>query len=187
MAFTSQAPAGTDRPLARAFVAGEPDSMRAIFTRYAGPIHTVAFSRLGNHQLAEEAVQETLLKAWRARATFDPERELSPWLYQIARRVATDIYRRERRHRHHAVVAESISATGVATFSGTWEAWQVREALGGLPPEERDLIRLTHYVGLTQSQIAERLELPIGTVKTRVYRAHRRLAAQLDHLRETTP
>ena len=82
---------------------------------------------------------------------------------------------------------ESIAATAVATLSGTWEAWQVREALSGLPPKERDLIRLTHYVGLTHSQIAERLELPIGTVKTRIHRAHRRLAERLDHLRETTP
>jgi DNA-directed RNA polymerase specialized sigma24 family protein len=90
LALTSQAPAGTDRQLARAFVAGDPDSMRAVVNRHAGPIHTVAFSRLGHHQLAEEAVQETLLKAWRARAAFDPQRELSRWLYQIVRSLSRE-------------------------------------------------------------------------------------------------
>jgi RNA polymerase sigma-70 factor (ECF subfamily) len=183
MASAARAPALPERQLAVAFVGGDPDSVRAIFARYAGPIYTIAFSRLGRRQLAEEAVQETLIRAWQARASFDPDRRFGPWLYQIARRVATDIFRRERRHDAEPM-PDTVPVDTEATLTGTWDAWQVREALSALSPQQRELIRLTHYVGLTQSQIAQRLEVPIGTVKSGVLRSHRRLAERLAHLRE---
>jgi RNA polymerase sigma factor (sigma-70 family) len=172
-----------DRDLARRFVAGEVESVRRIYARYARPVFTVAFSRLADRHLAEEAVQETFLKAWRARATFDPDRSLSPWLYMIARRTAADIARREQRRPTTTPLSATLAADDPEQEGDPWEAWQVRCALRDLGGDERELIRLTHYVGLTHSQIAERTGLPIGTVKSRLHRAHRRLAERLAHLR----
>lgn len=178
-----------DRDLARRFAAGDLDAVRQIYARYAGAVHTVAVARLRDPALAEEAVQDAFVKAWRAAGTFDPDRDLSPWLYQIARRAAEDIARRESRRPPTIGLGAALSngelATTVDDSWDAWEAWQVRSALSDLPGDERELVRLTHYVGLSQSQIAQRLGIPLGTVKSRVHRAHRRLAGRLAHLRST--
>ena len=169
--------------LARRFAAGDVEAVRRIYARYAGPVFTVTFSRLADRDLADEAVQETFLKAWRARAAFDPDRSLSPWLYMIARRTAADMARRQQRRPATTPVPETLVGDDPERAGDPWEAWQVRCALRDLGDDERELIRLTHYLGLTHSQIAERTGLPIGTVKSRLHRAHRRLAERLAHLR----
>lgn len=179
-----------ERELARRFAAGDVEAVRELYAAYAGAVHTVAIGRLRDPQLAEEAVQDAFVKAWRAARSFDPQRPLSPWLYQIARRAAEDIARRESR-RPTTVGLTAVSSDGDIAMStepwDAWEAWQVRLALADLPSDERELVRLTHYVGLSQSQIAEHLDIPLGTVKSRIHRAHRRLAASLAHLRSTAP
>ena len=69
-------------------------------------------------------------------------------------------------------------------FERTWEAFEVRAALDQLPSDEREVVRLAHFEGLTHSEIADRLDVPVGTVKSRSFRAHRRLAGLLAHLVE---
>ena len=177
-------PPPADRDLGRRFAAADPSAVRDLYERFAGPVFTVAASRLRNRGLAEEAVQEVFAKAWRAAARFDPERPLGPWLYAIARRTAADIARRERRRPPTGPLPAALPGPEAAGFDDTWERWTVRCALRDLPESERELLRLTHYVGLTQAEIAARLGLPVGTVKSRVHRAHRRLAQGLAHLRD---
>ena len=173
-----------DRELARRFAAGDVGSLREIYARYAGSVYTVALSRLRDRHLAEETVQDVFLKAWRAAASFDVGRPFSPWLYQIARRSAADIARRERRRPATVPFPPAVPDDGnVVTLGDAWEAWEVRCALRDLSGDERELVRLIHYVGLSQPQIAERLGIPLGTVKSRVHRVHRRLAERLAHLR----
>jgi len=172
------------RRLAERFAAGDPRAVRDAYETYGGAILTVTRQRLRDPRLAEEAVQDTFLKAWRASSTFDPARDLRPWLYEIARRAASDIARREARRPRTAPLATADPPADAPPFDHAWEAWQVRLALGRLPPGERELVRLTHFVGLSQSQIAARLDQPLGTVKSRVLRAHARLADHLSHLRE---
>jgi RNA polymerase sigma-70 factor (ECF subfamily) len=70
------------------------------------------------------------------------------------------------------------------SMEGIWEAWQIRIALDMLPAEEREVVRAQHFGGLTHAQIAQHLAVPIGTVKSRSHRAHRRLASMLEHLVE---
>ncbi len=167
----------------RRFSEGEGDAVRELYQEYGRAVFTVAFGALGDRGLAEEAVQQTFLQAWRAASRFDPERDPGPWLYAIARRVAVDLYRRERRHQtvdeHDAEVAVLSPS-----FEGTWEAWQVRSALDKLTEEERAIMRATHYLGMTHEETAERLGLPVGTVKSRSYRAHKKMASLLGHLKE---
>lgn len=174
--------------LQRRFRAGEPDAVRAVYRRYGGAVHTVARSIVGD-DLAGDVVQQTFLKAWRAAASFDVDRELAPWLYGIARRTAIDALRAERSPTRagHPVDVE----VGVESLSmeQAWEAFEVRRALDDLPAVEREVVRLSHLEGWTHAEIAERLGVPIGTVKSRSARAHARLAAALAHLVEprTTP
>jgi RNA polymerase sigma-70 factor (ECF subfamily) len=164
------------------FTAGDEAAIRAVYARYAGPIMTIAMSTLGKRELADEVVQTTMLKAWRAASSFDPSRELAPWLYAIARRVAIDVYRRERRAAVPTELHDDQAAVVPLSFERTWEAWEVRSALERLPAEERDVVRLAHFNHMTHSEIAEHLGVPLGTVKSRSNRAHRRLASLLAHV-----
>ncbi|HUF99133.1 MAG TPA: RNA polymerase sigma factor [Ilumatobacter sp.] len=179
---------GIDDLTAR-FRDGDEAAVRLVYERYGGAIGAVARSILGDSELVAEAVQDTMLKAWRAAATVrddadqrDPERGMGPWLYSIARHAAIDIARREHRpaHRDHAPEVDvPVMPVGLER---TWEAFEVRRAVDELPAELRDVIRMSHHEGLPHEQIAERLGIPVGTVKSRSHRAHRQLAAALAHM-----
>ena len=171
-----------DAVLVAGFAAGDEHAVRAVYERYAGPILTVAMGTLGKRDLADEAVQMTMLKAWRAAASFDPSRDLAPWLYAIARRVSIDIYRREARAATPEEPTDDRAAAVPLSFERTWEAWEVRTALDRLPPDEREVVRLAHFLGMTHGEIAERLDVPVGTVKSRSSRAYKRLASLLAHV-----
>lgn len=175
----------TDRRLIKRFTEGEPEAVRELYRQYARPVFTVAFRALRDRGLAEEAVQQTFLQAWRASNRFDAEREVGPWLYTIARRVAVDLYRRERRHHGNDPLDREIAVLP-PSFEGTWAAWEVRLALQRMPPAELDVIRSTHFLGLTHEETAEQLGIPLGTVKSRSHRAHQRLAEMLAHLEEVS-
>lgn len=144
-------------------------------------------SALGNRDLAEEAVQLTFLQAWKAAARFDTDRDPAPWLYAIARRAAVDVYRRESRHGGGIPLDhDSDIAVLPETFEATWKAWEIRLALDAMPEKHRVILEATHFLGMSHEQTAEKLGLPVGTVKSRAHRAHRDLAKRLSHLREAT-
>ena len=170
-----------DSELNRRFRLGDERAVRAIYQRYSGAMFAVAMSMLRDRELAAECVQQTFVRAWRASKSFDPGRELRPWLATITRRVAVDIYRREARSRSEPRAEVDETVVPIA-FERTWEAFEVRAALDQLPDDEREVVRLAHFDGLTHSEIAEQLGVPVGTVKSRSFRAHRRLAALLSHL-----
>lgn len=166
------------------FAAGDPTAIREVYQRYAGPVHAVGMALLGDIDLAAEVVQITLLKAWRSARSFDPSRALDPWLYAIARRVSIDLYRRERRQARAAEPDELDRPVLPVSFVATWEAFEVRAAIDRLEPGEREVVRLQHMEGFTHAEIAARLGIPLGTVKSRAHRAHARLASALSHVVE---
>ncbi len=172
-------------PLNARFVAGDASAMRDVYRAYSRPIYAVAYRVLRDRALAEEAVQQTFLQAWRAADRFDPGRDLGPWLYTIARRAAVDVYRKERRHRSDELGERDIAVLPT-TFEGTWAVWEVRRALEQVPADERNVLLATHFEGLTHEEAAVRLGIPVGTVKSRSHRAYRRLADLLSHLEEVT-
>jgi RNA polymerase sigma-70 factor, ECF subfamily len=170
-----------DRELARRFSSGDDDSMRAVYERYGRAVHTVAFSIVHNSATAADVVQATFVKAWRAAGTFNPERDLGPWLYTIARRQAIDTLRRERRV--EPAEPEAVDVVELPpSLESTWEAWEVRLAVDQLPADEREVVRLAWFLGLSHPEIADQLAVPIGTVKSRSHRAHKRLASLLAHV-----
>jgi RNA polymerase sigma factor (sigma-70 family) len=176
-----------DRGVRRRFRDGDPEAVRTVYGAYGGLVYAVAYRVLGDRMLAEEATQQAFLRAWRAAGTLDENREMAPWLATIARRVAIDVHRGEARRGGDPL--ESVPPSDPAVIERprsvetTYEVWAVREAVAELPAEEREIVRLQHFEGLTQTQIAERLKMPTGTVKSRSFRAHKRLVGRLGHLR----
>jgi RNA polymerase sigma factor (sigma-70 family) len=177
-----------DRDLRARFRQGDPDAVRAVYRSHGRLVYAVAYRVLADRGLAEEATQQTFVKAWRAAQSFDESRELGPWLAAIARRVAIDLYRRE--SVRSADPIESVPAGDPALVAAPqsaesiYDVWAVREAVGQLPADEQEVVRLQHLEGFTHTQIAEQLGIAPGTVKSRSFRAHKRLAELLGHLRE---
>lgn len=165
------------------FRAGDEAAVRSIHQRYAGAVGTVARSMMTEPDLIAEVVQQTFIKAWRAIESFDDSREFAPWLYAIARRTAIDVLRKEKRPTTGDHEPETDVAVEGVSFERTWEIYEVRLAIDELPPDEREVVRLSHLAGLTHPEIAERLGVPIGTVKSRSGRASKRLHAALKHTR----
>ncbi|MET7550859.1 sigma-70 family RNA polymerase sigma factor [Streptomyces sp. NPDC005500] len=171
------------------FSRGDETALPEMYRRFSGPMFVTALSLLGNREHAAEAVQQAFVQAWRAAASFDPKRELQPWLYAITRRTAVDTYRRERRNAMHVSLDESWAGEGELAAEGpsmetAWRVWQVREALDQLHPDERQVLHLAYFEGFTQSEIAKTLGIALGTVKSRTARAQRRLAQLLAHVRD---
>ncbi|MGN6870997.1 MAG: RNA polymerase sigma factor [Solirubrobacteraceae bacterium] len=177
-----------DRDIRARFRQGDPDAVREIYRSHGRLVYAVAYRVLGDRGLAEEATQQTFVKAWRAAQSFDERRELGPWLASIARRVAIDVYRREAVRTADPI--DSVAPGDPALVSApqsaeaVYDVWEVREAVAQLPADEQEVVRLQHLDGFTHTPIAERLGVAVGTVKSRSFRAHKRLAAQLGHLRE---
>ena len=171
-----------------AFRRGDPAGTRALYQSYGRLVYAVAHRVLGSHELAEEATQQTFVRAWQAADRIDVDRDPSAWLATIAKRSAIDIYRREARRPKRALADVPADDPALVTLPpdlGALDAvWRVRHAIDELPADEATVVRLQHLDGLTQHEIAERLGLALGTVKSRSHRAHQRLAAVLAHLRE---
>ena len=164
------------------FRAGDEAAIRAVHQRYAGAVGTVARSMTSDAELVSEIVQQTFIKAWRSIDSFDEQRDFAPWLYAIARRTAIDVLRKEGRPTAGGHEPETDVAVTSISFERTWEIYQVRQAIDELPTDEREVVRLSHLMGLTHPEIAERLGVPLGTVKSRSGRAHKRLHAALQHV-----
>lgn len=184
-------PLAVDRHLRARFRDGDPEAVRAAYSAYGRLVYAVAYAVLGERGLSEEATQQTFLKAWRSADKLDTARELGPWLTTIAKRVSIDIYRRETRR--SARPLEAVPADDPALISRALgfeehcDALEVRCAVSLLPDDEREVVRAQHFEGLTHEEIAARFGIPVGTVKSRSFRAHRRLASKLGHLQPCQP
>ena len=111
-----------DAELASRFATGDADSVRVVYQTYGRLVFSIAYRVLGDTGLAEDATQQTFVQAWRAAGSFDPSRPLGAWLTTIAKRVAIDVYRRERRHRNLADIDTADSSSLI-----TLAAWHVRD------------------------------------------------------------
>ena len=160
--------------------------VRVVYQTYGRLVFSIGYRVLGDTGLAEDATQQTFVQAWRAAGSYDPGRPLGAWITTIAKRVAIDVYRREKRHRNLENVETAVSST-LTTLPPSVEQIHdvaaVRLALDALPTPDRELIRMQHFDELSHAEIARELEIPLGTVKSRTFRAHRRLAGLLAHLR----
>lgn len=171
-----------DRELLERFRRGDESAVKAVYERFRGPVFAISMRILHDHGLAADATQQTFIKAWQAAESYDANRDLGPWIYAIARRTAIDIYRKTSR----SIASEDVDTTTPAPALDTiWEVFEVRSALDRLPDEERQVIKLSHFDGLTHVEIADLMGIPVGTVKSRSHRAHKRLLQLLRHVEES--
>jgi RNA polymerase sigma factor (sigma-70 family) len=176
-----------DPDVLAAFRRREGSAVRALYREYGRLVYAVTYRVLGRHDLAEEAAQDTFVRAWRAADRFEVDRDPASWLATIAKRAAIDVYRREARRPALALSDAAMHDRALVSMPpelGTLDAvWHVRRAIDALPPDEATVVRLQHLDGMTQSEISKQLGIALGTVKSRSHRAHRKLAALLGHLR----
>jgi RNA polymerase sigma factor (sigma-70 family) len=171
-----------------ALVARSDDAALAeLYDRYGRVAYGLAFRVLRDRSLAEDAVQEAFLAVWRTAARFMPERsKASTWLLTLVHRRAVDHVRREERRRA-APLEAAPQETGETTEEAAWfslERERVHEALRNLPDQQREALELAYFGGYTQSEIAERLGEPLGTIKSRMFNGLTRLR---DVLQEAVP
>jgi RNA polymerase sigma-70 factor (ECF subfamily) len=183
----AQDPAATDEALMRALVAGHEDALQTLYTRYAPLVFALCLRSL-DRPAAEEVVQDVFLSAWRNAEHFDPARgPLRPWLLRIAQnRVLNELRSRSRR----PAVAAAPEGDGLDELAdrepdpsaSVWLAYRraaVRAAMDELPPAQRQALGLAFFEDLTHEQVAELLELRLGTAKTRIRSGLTRLRAYL--------
>jgi RNA polymerase sigma-70 factor, ECF subfamily len=168
--------------------AGDEHAFRELFARYAAVAHALAFRLVRQAQVAEEIVQEAFLAVWRTPERYDPARgSVRSWLMGTVHHRAVDAVRREQAQRRRTDqaaalvprVAEDPTDDVLSALDLPRERALVQKALEQLPDEQRDVILRMYFDGLSQSQIAGRTGLPLGTVKSRTLLAMRRLRTNL--------
>lgn len=163
-------------------------SLAALYDRYAGRLYGLGIRLLGDRSQAEELVQETFVRVWQGAARFDGSQgTVGTWVRVIARRTAVDFQRRAAARPKAAVHgAEAVperldpSVTAEEQAERTLLSVEVREALEALTPKHREVLRLGYDAQLSQREIAERLAIPLGTVKTRTFHALKALRVVLE-------
>jgi RNA polymerase sigma-70 factor (ECF subfamily) len=171
----------SDAELIERIGAGDRSAFEELYRRYARPIFALAMRRLGDRGGAEDAVQEAFASVWRSAGTYRAERGAgSHWLYAVARNAIVD--RGRARGESPMEPAEEVSSEPEPPerAESDWTAWLVHRALSELPEREQTVLELAYWGGLSQSEIADRLGIPLGTVKTRTRSALSRLADLLE-------
>jgi RNA polymerase sigma factor (sigma-70 family) len=170
----------SDEALVLLAARSEQTALGELYDRYARPAYGLALRILRDEELAEDAVQDAFLSLWRTASRFVPERgKASTWILTLVHRRAVDVVRREQRRRTDTLddAHEPTDAAGGADE----EAWlrlqreRVQEALRQLPDQQREALELAYYGGFTQTELAERLGQPIGTIKSRMFAGLARL------------
>lgn len=154
--------------------------IREAYAAHGGELYGFALRSLGDRGLAEEAVQETFVRAWRAGSRFDPQiGSLRTWLFAILRNVVIDSGRARAARKEVAVEAPEASDE---PLERALVAWQVEEALRRIGEAHRRVIVETHLMGRPYAELAEELGVPEGTIKSRVYYGLRALRNALEEM-----
>jgi RNA polymerase sigma-70 factor (ECF subfamily) len=162
----------SDEALVALAARSEQSALAELYDRYGRTAYGLAFRVLRDATLAEDAVQDAFLTIWRTASRFVPEKgKASTWILTLVHRRAVDTVRREQRRR-----ADSLDRAAEPSVPGVDEdAWlrlqreRVQEALKHLPDAQREALELAYYGGFSQSELAERLGQPLGTIKSRMF------------------
>lgn len=190
----------TDQEVVRHAVIGREAAYRELIRRYQRPVFSLVFRMVRDRELAEDLAQETFIKVLNAIDSYRPEYKFSSWIFKIANNAAIDHLRRRNLDTlsldgsPHAETAEAIEATTLQIGSDDESpldevanrelGGQIEQAIARLRPEYRSCILLRHVEGRPYEEIAEILDLPLGTVKTYIHRARNELRILLAEARE---
>lgn len=171
----------TDGQLIQRTASGDRSAFEELYSRYSRAVLGLALRRIGDRGRAEDATQDAFVAVWRSARTYDPTRGSgASWLYAVARNAITDRLRRTPEPTAEPVESPADEPGPPDEAEASWTAWRVHRALETLPDHERPVIELAYWGGLSQSEIADRLAIPLGTVKTRTRSALARLADALE-------
>jgi RNA polymerase sigma-70 factor (ECF subfamily) len=185
MAVASMVVAENDAILIERTGRGDRAAFEELYRRFARPVLAMAIRQLGDSGRAEDATQETFAAVWRSARSYRQERgSASAWLYAVARHSIIDRARQRVDPVTEAPDIASPEAGPDERAESSWLAWRVHAALDRLPERERVVLELAYWSGLSQSEIASYLDVPLGTVKTRTRAGLARLAGVLDEIRE---
>jgi RNA polymerase sigma-70 factor (ECF subfamily) len=192
--------ARTDQDIVALARAGEEAAYRELIRRYERPLFSLLYRMVRDRELAEDLAQETFVKALNAIESYRPEFKFSSWIFKIANNAAIDHLRRRELDTlsldgsPHAETPEAVEATALQigdrqespldAVEARELGGQIEQAIARLRPEYRSCILLRHVEGRAYEEIAEILNLPLGTVKTYIHRARNELRQALAHLRQ---
>jgi RNA polymerase sigma-70 factor (ECF subfamily) len=181
----------SDEALVALAARGEEAALAELYDRHGGVAYGLAYRVLRDEGLAQDAVQEAFLALWRTAGSFVAERaRASTWLLTLVHRRAVDLVRREQRRRAEPLDTAPEPATADTAADDAWlrlERERVQDALRQLPDAQREAIELAYYGGFTQSELAERLGEPLGTIKSRMFTGLARLRELLGEAERPWP
>jgi RNA polymerase sigma-70 factor (ECF subfamily) len=177
----------SDEALVALIARDDEDALAELYDRVSRIAYGLALRVLRDERHAEDAVQEAFLQVWRSAATFRAERaKASTWILTLVHRRAVDLVRREERRQADPITDDSIvgqTPQHEQTEEAVWlrfERERVQSALAQLPDVQREALELAYYGGFSQSELAERLGVPLGTIKSRMFAGLARLRELLD-------
>ena len=185
-------PPADEAEIIRRCLAGDERAHRELMARYERPVFSVAMRMLRQREDAEDVTQETFVRMFRALERYDPTRPFAAWLFTIASRLCIDLLRR-RKIRPVALVRQEVGSSeeepidipdtspGPETLTQhEEEERRVQQLIEGLPPHYRIVVVMRHQQDMAYEEIADALELPLGTVKARIHRARALMAQRLE-------
>jgi RNA polymerase sigma-70 factor (ECF subfamily) len=175
----------SDEALVALVARGDEDALAELYDRVGRIAYGLALRVLRDERLAEDAIQEAFLQVWRSAATYRAERaKASTWVLTLVHRRAVDLVRREERRQTDPLTDESVLGQAPEqTEEAAWlrfERERVQAALAELPDVQREALELAYYGGFSQSELADRLGVPLGTIKSRMFAGLSRLRELLD-------
>lgn len=189
----------TDQEVVALARKGRESAYRELIDRYQRPILSLIYRLVRDRELAEDLAQDAFIKVFNALDRYNPERKFSSWIFKIAHNTAIDQLRKKELDTlsidgsPHATSAEAVEASAIVPVSSDEDpeqytssreiGAQIEAAIGTLRPEYRTVIVLWHVEGRPYDEIAEIMDLPLGTVKTYIHRARNELRKKLAHLR----
>jgi RNA polymerase sigma-70 factor (ECF subfamily) len=185
-------PAGEDERLLVKVAEGSRAAFTSLYERFSTPLYSLALKMLANEAEAQDLLQEVFLSIWNKASTFRADRGSAfSWVVSQTRNRAIDRIR-SRRRRGELIEANapdlapsgSVVLSSSENFERNDRGRQVRSALSQLSDDQREVLRLAYFEGLTQAEIAEKLEEPLGTIKARAHRGLARLRASLRYLHD---
>ncbi len=175
--------ARSDRDLMTELARGDERALGELYDRFAPMAHALALRVLHDRELAEDAVQEAFVSVWRFASRFDPERgPVQSWVLMLVHRRSVDLVHRNQRFRDKATeeTLELYVPSAAEAAELKRDRGAVQAALAALPPKQRAALRHAYYGGYTQPEIANRLGVPVGTIKSQMFEGLRRLRLLLE-------
>ena len=163
----------SDEDLMAAVASGDETALAALIDRYAANVHAYLLRHSGNRDDADDLLQETWVRVARSAKRFDTARRFRSWIYGIATNLARDLFRR-RMTREHALRDLAAHPTA-APSANSVDCGELRERIAELPENIRAVLLLRYYEGMSEAEMAEILDVPRGTIKSRLHAALRRL------------